>query len=170
MALISNTVQMAEYHSIDLLYTKIFFFILIIDIIISVITDLIIRLVASLSAGQNAGSQMTTHHIVVWPRWSIPWGGGHSIKLCMVLLRYIWPTHIQIQVRMTRIMHPMHFIQIQTTANYYKYTLSSLWPSYSGTISVRWHELIQVNHLQPKSYHAINPEKMYYQLLTFYFF
>ena len=34
---------------------------------------------------------------------------------------------------------------------------------------VRWPELIQVNHLQPKPYHAINPEKMFLSALTFYF-
>ena len=36
------------------------------------------------------------------------------------------PTYIQRQVRMTRTMHPMHFIQIQTTANYYKYSFFPL--------------------------------------------
>ena len=45
------------------------------------------------------------------------------------------PTYIQRQIRMTQTMHPMHFIQIQTTtANYYKH--SSIWPLYSGTISL----------------------------------
>ena len=62
IALISNdnsdTVQRAEYHSKDLLYTKIFFSILIIDIIISVITDLIIRLVASPVVLLNVSSRI----------------------------------------------------------------------------------------------------------------
>ena len=81
------------------------------------------------------------------------------------------PTHIQRQVRMT--MHPMHFIQIQTTANYYKYSFFPL-------AVVQWNNLpsqavlsddlslFRSTILQPKPYHVINPEKMLY-LLAFNF-
>ena len=34
---------------------------------------------------------------------------------------------------------------------------------------VRWPELIQVNHLLPKPYHAINPEKMFLSAFNFLF-
>ena len=40
-------------------------------------------------------------------------------KIVYGLVAIPLPTYIQRQVRMTRTMHPMHFIQIQTTANYY---------------------------------------------------
>ena len=36
------------------------------------------------------------------------------------------PTYIQRQIRMTRTTHSYHFIQIQTTSNYYKYSFSPL--------------------------------------------
>ena len=36
------------------------------------------------------------------------------------------PTYIQRQVRMTWPMHPVHFLQIQTAANYYKYSFFPL--------------------------------------------
>ena len=66
-----------------------------------------------------------------------------------------------------RFMHPMHFIQIQTTANYYtcKYFLlfgcCAMEQCPFPGCPVRWPELIQVNHLLTKPYHATNPEKMF---------
>ena len=42
-------------------------------------------------------------------------------KIVYGLVEISLPPYIQRQVRMTRIMHPYHFIQIHTSANYYKY-------------------------------------------------
>ena len=90
-------------------------------------------------------------------------------KIVYGLVAIHLPTHIQRQVRMNRTMHPMHFIQIQTTANYYKYSFFPL-------AAVQWNNLhwpsqavlfIQVNHLQPKPYHAINPDKMFLSFFNF---
>ena len=43
-------------------------------------------------------------------------------KIVYGLVEISLPPYIQRQVRMTRNMHPYHFIQIHTSANYYKYT------------------------------------------------
>ena len=41
-------------------------------------------------------------------------------KIVYGLVAIYFPTHIQRQVRMTQTMHPMYFIQIQTTSKYCK--------------------------------------------------
>ena len=47
-------------------------------------------------------------------------------KIVHGLVEIPLPTYIQRQIRMTRTTHSYHFIQIQTTSNYYKYSFSPL--------------------------------------------
>ena len=56
-------------------------------------------------------------------------------KIVHGLVEIPLPTYIQRQIRITRTTHLYHFIQIQATSNYYKYSFS-LWQSCSGTTSL----------------------------------
>ena len=84
------------------------------------------------------------------------------------------PTYIQRKVRMTRTMHQMHFIQIQTTNNYYTDSFFPLavvqcnnLPSQavlSYDLSLYRSTICCLNHTMPEIL-----RKCFYQLLTFYF-
>ena len=94
-------------------------------------------------------------------------------KIVHGLVEIPLPSYIHRQVRMTKTAHPYHFIQIQTTANYYKYSFFPLAIVQWNSCSTRSPEYVRVCHLQPKPHHAINPEYVvvvFSQLLTFYFF
>ena len=81
-------------------------------------------------------------------------------------------SYIQRHVRMTRTIHPMHFIQIQTTVNFYKYSFFPLtveqWnnlPSQavlSDDLSSFRPVICSLNHTMPQIL-----RKYFYQLLTF---
>ena len=91
-------------------------------------------------------------------------------KIVYGLVAIPLPTYIKRQVRMTRTMHPMHFIPIQTTANYYKYSFFPL-------AVVQWNNLLSLAVLSDglRSFrsinfrlnHTINPEKMFLSAFNF---
>ena len=87
-------------------------------------------------------------------------------KIVYGLVEISLPPYIQRQVRMTRSMHPYHFIQLHTSPNYSKYSFFS-----SGYCAVEqppffgcpfwWPDHVQVCHLHATSEHAIIQESLF---------
>ena len=80
-------------------------------------------------------------------------------KIVYGLVEISLPPYIQRQVRMTRNMHPYHFIQIHTSTNYYKYSFFPL--AIVQCCPFWWPDHVQVYHLQPTSHHAISRESLF---------
>ena len=87
-------------------------------------------------------------------------------KIVYGLIEITIPAYIRHPVKMTRTMHSMHYIQIPTTASYYKYSFFPL-------VIVQWKktpcpcchvpgpEFFQVHCMQPSSLHAIDHETLF---------
>ena len=138
-------------------------------------TQAIFNTVEPVQRRQHAVSQMTIQRTVVWPLGWRSLEQRHAdarlimfYKIVNGLVAIPLPTYIQHQVRMTRTVHPMHFIEYKLLLTIIN-TPSSLRPLYSGTIflprlSFQFRPVIcSLNHTMP-----LILRKCFYQLLTFY--
>ena len=92
-------------------------------------------------------------------------------KIVHVLVEILLPPYIQRQIRMTRTTHPYHYIQILTSANYYKYFFPfgnrAVEQPPSLGCPFRRPDLLQVCHLQPLPQYAINQESLFLSAYNF---